>query len=178
MSTPAETIREKLRRIAALAESGVGGERETAKRLLDELCRKHGVTLDALVDEEKRSVRFEVAGELESGLLSCVICHVVGNDHVKWFRKDSFRFFYLTKVQEIDAVECFAYYLELWKRGLLEMMGAFVNAHGIAIRRESGDEPVLTEEDRERIRRVLQMAEGIDPEPWKKRHKLAESSLA
>ena len=37
-----ETIRAKLRKIAALAERGVGGERDNAKSQLDRLLAKHG----------------------------------------------------------------------------------------------------------------------------------------
>lgn len=41
-----EKVLEKLGKIKALAERGVGGEKETAMRMYEELCRKYNISDD------------------------------------------------------------------------------------------------------------------------------------
>lgn len=56
-----ETIKSKLRKLQALAERGYKGEAEAAKRMLDKLCKQYGVSLDEVLDREKKSrYRFNV----------------------------------------------------------------------------------------------------------------------
>lgn len=49
-----ETIKSKLLKLQALAEKGYNGEAETAKRLLDKLCKQYGVSLDEVLNREKK----------------------------------------------------------------------------------------------------------------------------
>lgn len=51
-----ESARMKALKLLALACRGVGGEAANAKRLLDEHCSKHGISLDTLTDSD-RSMR-------------------------------------------------------------------------------------------------------------------------
>ena len=56
-----ESIKDRLRKIQALAEGGYAGEAEAAKRILENLCRQHGVSMDDILDKEKISrYRFNV----------------------------------------------------------------------------------------------------------------------
>jgi len=48
----ADTIRAKLREIAAVAERGVGGERDNAKSQLDRLLAKHGLAMEDLYPKQ------------------------------------------------------------------------------------------------------------------------------
>ena len=47
-----EEILERLRKMKALANAGVGGERENAEKLLEELAARHGINLDDLEGDE------------------------------------------------------------------------------------------------------------------------------
>lgn len=44
-----ESLKAKLRKLAALAERGVGGEAENARRLMEQICREHGVSIDEIL---------------------------------------------------------------------------------------------------------------------------------
>lgn len=56
-----ESIKNKLRKLQALAERGYKGEAENAKRVLEKLCKEYGVTLDDILDREKVSrYRFNI----------------------------------------------------------------------------------------------------------------------
>lgn len=43
-----ESIKSKLRKLQALAEGGCEGEARAAKRTIENLCRKYGITLERL----------------------------------------------------------------------------------------------------------------------------------
>ena len=49
-----EQIKERLAKMKALAERGVGGERDAAERLLREIAAKHGISLDDIGSEVER----------------------------------------------------------------------------------------------------------------------------
>lgn len=56
-----ESLKAKLRKLAALAERGVGGEAENARRLMEQICREHGVSIDEILNvEERKRYRFEI----------------------------------------------------------------------------------------------------------------------
>ena len=70
-----ESIKDRLRKIYALAEGGYAGEAEAAKRILENLCRQHGVSLDDILDKEKIGrYRFNV-GRSKIYLRLFVQCH-------------------------------------------------------------------------------------------------------
>lgn len=49
-----EAVRVKLGKLRELAIRGVGGEAENAKRMLDALCERYGITVEEMFDDEKR----------------------------------------------------------------------------------------------------------------------------
>lgn len=49
-----ERIKERLVKMKAIAERGVGGERDAADRLLREIAAKHGISLDDIESEVER----------------------------------------------------------------------------------------------------------------------------
>lgn len=58
-----ESIKSKLKKLLALAEGGVGGEARNARKLLERLCEQHGVSIDELLDTEKKQwYDFKVGG--------------------------------------------------------------------------------------------------------------------
>lgn len=49
-----ERIKERLRKMKALADFGCGGERDAAERLISEMCEKHGISIDEIESEVER----------------------------------------------------------------------------------------------------------------------------
>lgn len=68
-----ETIKAKLKKIAALAERGVGGEKDNARRLLDALLAKHGLSVEEVtgVDQDAKPCWFKVSKAEMSMLIQC-----------------------------------------------------------------------------------------------------------
>ena len=77
-----EKVLEKLGKIKALAERGVGGEKETAMRMYEELCRKYNISDDeaeaALMKLETRW--FSYSTQLEKELLGQILYKVTGSN--------------------------------------------------------------------------------------------------
>jgi hypothetical protein len=55
-----DKIKNKLRKLKALADRGIDGEADTAQRLLAEVAKKYGIILDELDLEAEEQIRFEI----------------------------------------------------------------------------------------------------------------------
>lgn len=49
-----EAIKERLRKMKALADFGIGGERDAAENLIREICSKHNISIDEVKDDIER----------------------------------------------------------------------------------------------------------------------------
>ena len=49
-----DSLKERLRKMKALADFGYGGERDAAERLISEICAKHGISIDEIDDDVER----------------------------------------------------------------------------------------------------------------------------
>ena len=58
-----DALKERLRKMKALADFGIGGERDAADRLIHELCTKYGTSLDEFGGdvEHERKIDFKAA---------------------------------------------------------------------------------------------------------------------
>lgn len=63
-----DKVQSKLRKLMALAERGVGGEKETAQRMLEKMLARHGLTMDSLTEEERSIAWFKFSHENERRL--------------------------------------------------------------------------------------------------------------
>jgi hypothetical protein len=55
-----EKIKNRLRKLKALADRGIDGEADTAQRLLVEVAEKYGIILDEFDFETEEQIRFEI----------------------------------------------------------------------------------------------------------------------
>lgn len=86
-----ESIKSKLRKLQALAEQGYKGEAEAAKKLLDKLCKQYGVSLEDVLDQEKKNrYRFEIGkGKIWLSLFMQCYANVTGNRQLRYIRETS-----------------------------------------------------------------------------------------
>lgn len=171
-----ETITERLRKIHALAESGVEGERASAQRLLGQLCAKHGVTVESLTGDERAWHRFAYRDDLDRALLIQVVIYVCGTNQVKNANprnRAKALFFMLTVAESIDVREAFEHYRKAWREHADEAMAAFVHANKLWVKGEGGESAdELSPEMRAKIRRIAGMAMMTTAKPWERRLKL------
>ena len=84
-----ESLKAKLRKLAALAERGVGGEAENARRLMEQFCREHGVSIDEILNvEERKQYRFEIGRhKIDMKIFMQCYSRVIGEKSMSYYRE-------------------------------------------------------------------------------------------
>jgi len=158
-----EKLLAKIQKIQALAERGVGGEKDNAARMLAKLLQKHGLTLDDL-GEEKRTVRWFPARDLMERRLACqILAKVCATQKISAYTSKKRRKHIGVEVTPAEAIEFEIHYLTL-RRALKEHLqtsfSAFIQANRLFGPSSDDDTPApITEDDI----RVMEMAATIKP---------------
>lgn len=171
-----ELLIDKLRKIEALARLGIGGEKETAQRMLDALCKKHGITLDQIASPVTEDCLFTIRDKWENRLLETIVLHICRTTKIRnWYRGRK-RGFELTRLQRIDIEDCFKHYKKAYsaerKRLMEDLTTAFVHKHRLfgppRDEKESDDNGV----DLERVARLVAIIRGMNTETWEGRKRI------
>lgn len=155
---------QSLKKVLALAEAGIDGEREAAQRLLHKLLTKYDLTLDDL--EEEKPIRFEFPYiQRKYEFLFCQIARmVVGAEAklMKYRRTPSTHLVDCSMTQRIDILRFYDFYVKLYEREFAQFNEAFIHANKLfpkdAKTRNLYD---LTEEEQQEAREMLKKAEAI-----------------
>ena len=126
-----ETIIEKLKKIKELADRGYRGEAIAAKRMLEQLLKKHNLTIDDIEDSRRIHCKFKYNGRLSKKLLIQIIASVCERD-VDIFRHKSVRnalFVELSQIEKLDAEERLEFHKSLFNRELKKSESAFFRAY-------------------------------------------------
>lgn len=160
-----EKTRERIKKLQALAERGVGGEKDTAQKMLSKLLEKNGISsLEELETDKVEYYLFSYSGKHEIALLKQCMYKVLGaaNDTVTYRTRGTRQKIgiYCTKAQKIEIELEFEFYRNVFYEELTTFMSAFIQAQEIfpqdapTLNRELWE---LSEEDI----REMQIAEGI-----------------
>jgi len=156
------------KKLQALVRRGKGGEAINAKRQLDRLMAKYGITPEELEDEIYQEVEFKVKGK-DRKLFMHVAISVTGiNRPWKFLKKNKTRFYgEVTKVEEVEIRAKFDFYLRFYKEEADVFLSAFIHAnHLYAKDMPPSDGSDLTAAEIMRARRMLDLAEGIEPKEF------------
>lgn len=164
-----ERLIDWLKKISALAQSGVAGERANAQRMLDTLCKKHGVTPDQLADEKKDLHSFPCRDTLDEKLVLQVITYVCQTRKVRCVKQKKTWWFELTNAQAVDARECLDHYRKAWQAQLGDLMTAFMARNRI-FAPPDGDPD--TSPETAASQKIIQMMHMLDENRWNKRRLL------
>ena len=164
---------DRLKKIERLAESGIEGERESAKRLLNDLCQRHNVTLEQLCDDKKEWVKFIVKNRIERKILFQVVSFICKTDGVNYkqlsgSRNKSHFYFELNAVQIIDIKDCFKHYRKLWLVNLDDVLSAFIYSNRIFSPSSGEEVEIPSVEEIARLERISAIMAGMNANPWKK----------
>lgn len=162
-----DQIRDQLRKIAALAAVGVGGERDTAKALLDRLLAKHRLTMADLDDAQTSMVWFCATGEKRSFLIQ-IACKVCNSSSVSCSTSKSRIWMRLTRLQAVEVEQLMAVIWPAWlkeKRRTLKMLRMAFYArnhlHSDQPADDASDPNPLSAEDVELLRRLYLAQERV-----------------
>ncbi len=130
-----ETIKSKLKKIAALAERGIGGEKENAKRLLETLLTKHGLTIDDIqphVERQKKRCVFKYRTKQEKQLLFQCYYRAANVANLSYYRAGRNAVgLDLDKLEEAEMRSLYAHFLPLWRKEMQRLEHAFFWKHDL-----------------------------------------------
>lgn len=159
-----EKTMERIKKLQALAERGVGGEKDTAEKMLQKMLEKNGIqSLDDLQDDNYEYVLFPYNGKYEKKLLKQCIYKVLtaAGDRTYYHTKGTRQKLgiYCTKAQKVEIHMEFEFYRKAFYEEMDIFIAAFINAQKIF----PPDAPVdrsakLSQTDR----KILHMASGIE----------------
>lgn len=170
-----EKVLEKLGKIKALAERGVGGEKETAMRMYEELCRKYEISEDeaeaALMKLEKRW--FSYSTPLEEELLTQIFYKVTGDAacyvYTGQYSRRKKRGCVCTELEAAEIELLFSFYRERMKEELKVFMIAFKQRNNLfpdetarAYKEYDGPEREMTEEEKRKYKKAAFMRQFMD----------------
>jgi len=168
-----ENITRKLRNLLKLAEQGVQGEASNARRLFDTLCAKYGLTMDDIVDTEKRQLYTFEIGRNKDLLTLFVQCHgvVTGERSLSYYQTSRSEIrVKLTAYQYAELKALWTWHKDNYKRerdAILETITeAYIGKHNLyrapsADDEQSQEDYKLTAEELERLVRVAAMRNAM-----------------
>lgn len=167
-------ILERLRKILALAEGGVGGEKQNAERMLAKLLKKYNMSIDDITETNNSRTRYEflVKKDVDKKLLiQCVYATIDNWDMMCYISKDGHTYaFDLTPTEYIEIAVKF----EVHKRALTIYLkqqaelafSAYIQANRLFPATPSSyDKPPTpaTVDELNKMKTILNMSKNIEP---------------
>lgn len=173
-----ESIKEKLRKLLALAKGGYAGEAETARRMLEKLCEQYGVSMEDLLDSDKVGRYCFNVGRSKIFLKLFVQCYssVTGEKTMRYGKLSGSEIVIdLTAFQAAELGNLFFWHKTNLKKDLEDTLKivfeAYIDKHGIQRLRgdDEEDEPLdLSKIDIEHIRKILYMKQTLNDNQYRK----------
>lgn len=176
-----EEILNRLMKLKALADRGVGGERKNAERLLAEIAAEHGIDLARLDDEELKTFAITLSDKFSRKLL-CQLCALkrkelerdgalVSNSDDRltmWstYKKNRYVVKSCTDAEWVEISTKLEILARAFKKQLEEFYSAFLFANRLMVEEDEDDEEAQQKElslaEKQKIRRIAQMSMGIE----------------
>lgn len=177
-----ERIKERLRKMKALADFGCGGERDAAERLIREMCEKHGISIDEIESEVEREhtvilkaawerkifiqilglMRIEEYGDRDADkLVLKVEFHPVRGKTKKG--RLTFRSRYFTKctdLQWLEMISKFDLLCASYKKQLAQFTLAFLMSNDLLMP-YNPKSPEMTAKEKEEYETAMRLSAGI-----------------
>ena len=127
----------RIKKLKALVERGVGGEKENALAILERLCETHGISLDEIDEDEVSWHEFKYSGSNYNKrlLYQCIYKTMGHSSEYKTYRVGSKNSKCVgidcTVAQSIEIALDYEFYKDLFEKELDDIFSAFVNANNI-----------------------------------------------
>jgi len=154
---------ELAKKIKALAEQGVDGEKETAQRKLEKFLKDHNLTLDELEEDVINPYCFYIT-EKQFKLFIQVVANVINRSKVSYSKpkKNTIKL-HCTLAEYIEIELKFRHYWKDYNDQLNVFFSAFIHANDIYPESSSSDREKITKEELERLHRIHLLATGVVP---------------
>ena len=175
-----ESIKNKLKKLLALAEQGVQGEAENARRLLEKLCKEHGVSIEELLDENQlKYYRFDIGrNAIYKDLFTQCFCKVAQKVSLGYRQVSRSQIAVeMTALQYAELASLFEWHKANFNKDLEDMkkniLLAYCRKHHLYsdVKPDNDNDRELTEEERKRLLKIMYMQESLNDNQY---HKLLE----
>lgn len=158
---------ELMKKLMALAERGVGGEKETAQRKLEQLMKKYKIDEADLSEEKTEDFDFRYKNEFEERLLRQLFYKIVPD-----YRSKSYIYRYGKGSKSTYGINCtkaeglqigieYDFYRELWKEEQDFFFSCFIQKHKIFSMRKEDIEGTDSETPIEELLRMQKLMDGM-----------------
>lgn len=165
-----EKLRQRIEKLNALAERGVGGEKTTAQKKLKELLERNGIeSLEELQQDKEQFYLFKYNGRHKRKLLRQCMYKVLGFD--RWTNGSTYSVkgtrqkigIYCTPAEKIEIELEYEFYSNLFDEEIDDFMTAFISAQDIYPK----DVPIansddLTEEELKKHAKLISFSSEIE----------------
>ncbi len=173
-----DSIKNKLKKLLALAERGVQGEAENARKLLEKLCKEYGVSIENLLDENQKKYHFFEVGRNKIYLDLFAQCYykVANTDRLSYKQISRSQIAVeMTAIQHAEMVSLFAWHKANFDKDLEEIkqniLLAYCRKHHLYSDVDSVESIELTAEEKKRLIKIMFMQESLNDNQY---HKLLE----
>ena len=173
-----ESIKNKLKKLLALAERGVQGEADNARRLLEKLCKEHGVSIEELLDENQlKYYRFDIGrNAIYKDLFTQCFCKVAQKVSLRYRQVSRSQIAVeMTALQYAELASLFEWHKANFNKDFEDMkkniLLAYCRKHHLYSNVKLDNDRELTEEERKRLIKILFMQEVLNDNQY---HKLLE----
>lgn len=156
---------ELLKKLKALSEQGVGGEKVNARRKLAELMRKYNITEDDLDDDTLVECEFKYKTDVEKTLLIQTIYKVTNEFNMYGFTncrtgRTIKRLIgcECTKSQKIEIEFLFDFYKRVYEKDVKLFLESFIQKHCIFGKLKDGEKADAPDSETLRRMQILQSA--------------------
>ncbi|UVL19621.1 DUF2786 domain-containing protein [Pseudomonas sp. B21-044] len=153
-----QKVQDKLRKLQALAERGVGGEKVNAQRMLERLLERHGLTLEDLADERRETRWFPAPTRFDVRLAAQILAKLCNTNAPGVYRSKNRPKQVGVDVTPAEAIE-FELHYDILRKALTEhfkdAFSAFIQANRLYSNLPSDESSSAMSE---RVFRILSMA--------------------
>ena len=135
-----ESLKAKINKIKELSLRGVGGEKETANKMLEELFLKYNLSPEDFleIEEQKSLVIIEPQNDLEKKLIYQIAAKYTNVKQYEQFSDNKIGFM-LSKIEKIEMLDAYSFYKKLMNDDLNVFFSAFIHKHYIFKEKNSDD---------------------------------------
>lgn len=157
------------KKLKALADRGVGGERENATNMLLRYMDKHGISINDIEDSDLELRTFKISPNQKTIFIQ--VAAMVLNFNYDLWKSRSNRNTYLiecTPGQQIEIQVAFDFYWNAYKEEIQVFTNAFIQKNRLF--RDTTDEEAAKESElsKEEALKLIAMMEGIEKRDLKK----------
>jgi hypothetical protein len=155
---------ELCRKLKSLADSGVGGEKINAEKILSELMEKHGINMEDIEGEKIEQHSIDIFSPENAEFFNQIVSTILGSGKVLYSnakKYKSIRWVETTASIAIEIESKFNFYLKAYKEQLKSFYKAFIIANKI-YSITPPDEDKLTPQEKEDFMKAYMLSKNIE----------------